>query len=257
MSNVLPFRTTRSDGTGRRGLGARPKVENTSRVPKREIVERRRHLEVVDTSGRPVVRGDCAGDVRPCPWVACAHNLYLDVTDSGGIKFNFPDVEPEDVEPLKSCALDVAEQGGSTLEDVASTMNISRERIRQIEAMALEKMRRHSQRKGSSSAILREYSRAPAGAISPPVHPGKGSAPAERPELEAVDVDLPPDPDPVRVSFFTRPDDEDVGDHVSRSVWAMFARWQNGRGFDCRSKASIAAAAAYARLRSKLESGAP
>jgi len=50
---------------------------------------------------------------------------------TGGIKLNFPDLEPHEME--HSCALDIADMGGLTLMDAGILMNITRERIRQIE----------------------------------------------------------------------------------------------------------------------------
>ena len=93
---------------------------------------------------RPRTRIDCAGEdgIRPCPWVSCRYNLFLDVTTAGNIKLNFPDRDLEDIED--SCALDVAEaapDGGLTLEQVAARMNLTRERVRQIEARALLKIK--------------------------------------------------------------------------------------------------------------------
>jgi hypothetical protein len=38
-----------------------------------------------------------------------------------------------------SCVLDLAKNGGMTLDDIGEVMNITRERARQIEAMALDK----------------------------------------------------------------------------------------------------------------------
>ncbi len=84
---------------------------------------------------RPLTRGDCAKGPRPCPWVACKYHLYLDVsTRTGSIKLNFPDLEPWELQD--SCVLDVADKGPVTLEDVGRIMNLTRERIRQLEQAA-------------------------------------------------------------------------------------------------------------------------
>lgn len=94
-----------------------------------------------DLPPRPRTRAECAVVPRPCPFVSCAHHLYLDVTArTGAIKLNFPDIDPEELPPNRSCALDVAEEGGVTLEETGAIMNITRERIRQIEVKALAKM---------------------------------------------------------------------------------------------------------------------
>ncbi|MCE9578259.1 MAG: DNA-binding protein [Deltaproteobacteria bacterium] len=89
---------------------------------------------------RPTSREECRGDVRPCPWVACKHHLYLDVNpETGSIKINFPDLEPWELR--NTCALDVAERGGITLEEVGEIMNLTRERIRQVEVRGLLKLK--------------------------------------------------------------------------------------------------------------------
>lgn len=89
---------------------------------------------------RPVIREQCREDVRPCPWVACKHHLYLDINpETGSIKINFPDLEPWELQ--NTCALDVAERGGITLEEVGEIMNLTRERIRQVEVRGLLKLK--------------------------------------------------------------------------------------------------------------------
>jgi hypothetical protein len=92
---------------------------------------------------RPQTRGECRGDARPCPWVACKFHLYLDVNpETGSIKLNFPDLEPWELP--HTCSLDVAERGGITLEEVGEIMNLTRERIRQVEVRGLLKLKRAS-----------------------------------------------------------------------------------------------------------------
>ncbi|HWN71109.1 MAG TPA: sigma factor-like helix-turn-helix DNA-binding protein [Haliangium sp.] len=89
---------------------------------------------------RPQTRSECHEQQRPCPWVACKHHLYLDVNpETGSIKLNFPDLEPWELQD--TCALDVAERGGITLEEVGEIMNLTRERIRQVEVRGLRKIR--------------------------------------------------------------------------------------------------------------------
>ena len=45
-------------------------------------------------SQRPRTRADCVNGARPCLFVSCKHNLYLDVNpETGSIKLNFPDKE--------------------------------------------------------------------------------------------------------------------------------------------------------------------
>jgi len=86
---------------------------------------------------RPRTRGDCADVPRPCPYVACSKNLYLDVSETGSIILNFPHLEPWQMPPERSCAQDLADRGAMILEDIAAATNLTRERIRQIELKAL------------------------------------------------------------------------------------------------------------------------
>jgi hypothetical protein len=89
---------------------------------------------------RPRTRGDCVEGIRPCPFIGCKFHLYSDVHPvTGNLKLNFPDLEPSDL--AESCALDVAERGGESLERVAELINVTRERVRQIEVVAKDKMR--------------------------------------------------------------------------------------------------------------------
>lgn len=89
---------------------------------------------------RPGSREQCANGPRPCPFVSCRYHLYLDVNPrTGSIKLNFPDKEVWELE--FTCALDVAEQGGITLERAGEILNLTRERIRQMEVDGLRKLR--------------------------------------------------------------------------------------------------------------------
>jgi hypothetical protein len=89
---------------------------------------------------RPESRGECSNVSRPCPYVSCKYHLYIDVNPrTGSIKVNFPDREVWELE--HSCALDVAEQGGITLEEVGEILNLTRERIRQVEVRGLLKLK--------------------------------------------------------------------------------------------------------------------
>lgn len=79
---------------------------------------------------------------RPCVRISCKHSLYLDINpETGSIKINFPDLEPWELK--HTCALDVAERGGITLEEVGEIMNLTRERIRQVEARSVRRMGRY------------------------------------------------------------------------------------------------------------------
>lgn len=136
-------------GTEEDGL-ARPRSKTMSRKEMARDLRRRRLAGEVDPeeaallreidTRRPRMRADCALGPRPCLFVSCKHNLYLDVNpETGSIKLNFPDKEIWDLE--HTCALDVAEKGGVTLEEVGQIMNLTRERIRQVETRGLLKLR--------------------------------------------------------------------------------------------------------------------
>jgi len=92
---------------------------------------------------RPRSRLDCQGMPRPCPFVSCSHHLYLDVNpNTGALKLNFPHLDVHEM--AETCSLDVADRGGITLEEVGAILNLSRERIRQVEVRGLCKIKDHT-----------------------------------------------------------------------------------------------------------------
>lgn len=122
----------------------RARTISIKRLSKREL-ERGRLTNPTPEHERPLTRGDCleggSNAERPCPFVSCVHHLYLDVSErSGAIKLNFPDQEPWDLP--ETCALDIVDRGGVTLEEVGGIMNLTRERVRQLENRALGKVKR-------------------------------------------------------------------------------------------------------------------
>ncbi len=118
----------------------RARTISVKRMTQREI-EIGRALYPDTNHYRPTSRRECVGGPRPCPYVSCQHHLYLDVSvKTGAIKLNLPDLEVWEMS--ESCALDVAERGGTSLEEVGRTLNLTRERIRQIEVKALAKLER-------------------------------------------------------------------------------------------------------------------
>jgi hypothetical protein len=93
-----------------------------------------------EDADRPRMRSECQSVSRPCPFVSCKHHLYLDVNpDTGSIKLNFPDLEVWEMK--ETCSLDVADRGGVTLEEVGEILNLTRERIRQVEVRGLLKLK--------------------------------------------------------------------------------------------------------------------
>lgn len=123
------------DDRRRGGAVARPETIK-GRITAAELEQIAADIGDYDDSDRPRTRGECRPAARPCPWVSCKHHLYLDLNaTTGTIKINFPDREPWELD--HSCALDVADAGGATLEEVGEIMNLTRERARQIEVKGL------------------------------------------------------------------------------------------------------------------------
>lgn len=90
---------------------------------------------------RPATRGDCANVQRPCPYVSCRHNMFLDVEPGNdSIRFSGPSMQPWKVLPGASCSLDLADHGGLPLAKVGAVLGVTRERVRQIEIVALKKV---------------------------------------------------------------------------------------------------------------------
>ena len=129
---------TREQRRSRRKRDVRARTISVKRMTKREL-EIGKLLYPETDYYKPKQRAECAEGPRPCPYVSCKHHLFIDVSPrTGAIKLNFPDLEVWELG--ESCALDVADRGGTTLEDVGAIMNLTRERIRQVEVKALAKL---------------------------------------------------------------------------------------------------------------------
>lgn len=97
---------------------------------------------------RPRTRGECVDGPRPCPWVSCRYHLLVEV--AGGSRLRALGAAPAagvatlvdqwvaDLDELpESCALDCAEDGERTLDEVGVLVGLTRERVRQIAVHAL------------------------------------------------------------------------------------------------------------------------
>jgi Sigma-70, region 4 len=179
---------------------------------------------------RPRSRLDCENVPRPCPYVGCRHNLYLDYNkDTGNIRLNFPDLEPDQMPPEGSCSLDVADQGGVTLNAAGEYINLTRERIRQVENTALSRLRAPPVvgRKGSalaeSMAALRTYagheSHSPHSPLGEQMNDGASDA-AEKDE---------PDVRRYRVSLPHILDESVTDEEYSASMHRIWDQWRTDR----------------------------
>lgn len=135
----------------RSGRRARTMSRKEMARDRRRSLARGETFEIVDYE-RPRTRDECREGERPCLFVSCRHHLYLDVNPvTGSIKLNFPDKEVWELD--ETCALDVAERGGITLEEVGAIMNLTRERIRQVEVFGLTKLREVPEQEGGLEAF--------------------------------------------------------------------------------------------------------
>jgi len=116
------------------GLGAKARTE-------RVAPGRRLHLRLIEPS-RPVVRGECKGGARPCPWVSCRYHLAVDVLEGSRRRTTIREVFPDrDLGELAdTCALDVADRGPHSFGALARRMNLTRARVMQIVHRALHRL---------------------------------------------------------------------------------------------------------------------
>lgn len=131
-------------GGGTSARGGSVRGPRTRPRPKTILIRQLKRLPIVVEAPyeRPKTRGDCKDGVRPCPFVACRHHLYLEVEPNGHIKLNQPDVEPDQMQ--ESCSLDVADRfegEGAGLDEIGELLNITHERVRQLEVKALIRFR--------------------------------------------------------------------------------------------------------------------
>lgn len=125
-------------GRRKRRQRARARTISIRRLSKAEL-NRGRALFPEEEYWRPTTRAECVDMERPCPFVSCKYHLYIDVHPvRGSIKINFPDLEVWEM--TETCALDIADRGGITLEEVGEIMNLTRERVRQVETQGLAKL---------------------------------------------------------------------------------------------------------------------
>ena len=147
----------RKGRSGRRVHPVPGRLDEGATAEKRRL--KKRSLRVVverAPSVLPATTEECRGGPRPCPLISCPMHLWSDVTRTGGLKLNFPDREPWEMPEHESCAVDVADAGGATLDRVGVLINLTRERVRQLQEMALGRFLAELKARGLEGA-LREW----------------------------------------------------------------------------------------------------
>lgn len=87
---------------------------------------------VKDTTARPRTRADCIGGPRPCPHRTCRYHLGGELAEGH--------------QGSDTCVLDVTDRGEADGPTVGAILGISRQRVQQIEAVAIQKIQRHAGR---------------------------------------------------------------------------------------------------------------
>ena len=135
---------SRCDGTGFENACARCRGTGLEHI---RVVGEDGHFEVHDQGAYQAwVESRASGDgraLKPCSFVSCRYHLYLEPVPEArgkpGIRINFAHEEPWELR--ESCTLDIADRGGATLEEVGHALNLTRERVRQIEMTLMRKVR--------------------------------------------------------------------------------------------------------------------
>lgn len=160
-----------------RQLGLARSITVPEKWSDRKAYLRLRVLELADDAElaeadarRPRTRSECVGGMRPCPWVSCRHHLAIDITEAGALKLNHADVDV--MELAETCSLDVADRGGVTYEALGDLLNVSRERVRQVETKSLQSARNAAMVDGLDETAIAGFA-SPAGAVEPD-HDGVG-----------------------------------------------------------------------------------
>ncbi len=92
-------------------------------------------LRMLEEPSRPRSRAACLGGARPCPWVSCRYHLAVELVRTSAHEQRRPlEALPE------TCALDVADGGGRSSDEVAALMGVSRQLIDLITSAALSKL---------------------------------------------------------------------------------------------------------------------
>lgn len=133
----------------KRKRSVRAKTISVKRISKGLLAAERENDPAANVRRLPLVRGICEPGEGICPFITCKYHLFLDVSpNTGSIKFNFPDLIEEDgtirfEDMPATCVLDVADSGPVTLEKAGEILNMTRERVRQLDERATDKLKKH------------------------------------------------------------------------------------------------------------------
>ena len=96
-------------------------------------------IKRLDLKDPPKRLSDCKGHPEPCHWIRCKHHLLWDI---------YPDIKKKDNREIVKCLFKMPitcifdyTNSDHTLEDVAQVFGITRERVRQIQDKALDRIR--------------------------------------------------------------------------------------------------------------------
>lgn len=132
----LEYRTSCGCVGGKKKRPRKQKYEYRSEM-KKNLIENS-FLEIDHV--RPRTRADCRKIPRPCPFVGCKYNTFLDVSHAGSIVFNGCS-DPLEADSGTSCVLDIIENETEIeITEISKIMSIARERVHQILRKSLKKI---------------------------------------------------------------------------------------------------------------------
>ena len=88
---------------------------------------------------RPVCRSECANVPRPCPFVSCKYNTYLDA-EGDVLRLNHSEIEVWEMDPESSCVLDLVNNNsqGMTTKDIGTVVGLHHETVRLLLVASLK-----------------------------------------------------------------------------------------------------------------------
>jgi len=119
-----------------------------------ELISDMRALVAADdtrepTGPHPRTRAECVHGPRPCPWVACRHNLLVDVSFAGSLYYSraaYAYLHGDGLPPAQSCVLDVvdAHPEGVPLEMIGAVYGVTRQNADQYIESILPRLSRRA-----------------------------------------------------------------------------------------------------------------